>query len=133
MGNSAVAGTIKDLRELFFDTHLLEYGNFSDLHKIVLHIRLGNIKEELKRSTAFLGTVDFTGRSSLSWTVQRGEDEAVRLPLKYGADPNNNDNSNMTPLHYAAQADTPKCLLLLIKYGARISQQTKGWTALHYG
>ena len=38
----------------------------------------------------------------------------------------------MTPLHYAAQAKTPECLLLLIKHGAKITQQTRGWTALHY-
>ena len=132
LGNSAGAGTIKDLRELFSNVHLLEYGNFSDLHKIVPHIRPGNIKEELQRSTALLDTVDSTGRSPLSWAAQRGEDEAVRLLLEYGADPNNHDNSNMTPLHYAAQADTPNFLLLLIGYGARISQQTRGWTALHY-
>lgn len=52
--------------------------------------------------------------------------------LEHGANPNNNGNTNMTPLHYAAQPKTPKCLLLLIKYGARITQQTRGWTALHY-
>ena len=132
LGNSAGVGTTKNLRGLFFDTHLLEYGKFSDLHKIVLQIRPGNIKEELQKSTALLDTVDSTGRSPLSWAAQRGEDEAVRLLLEYGADPNNNDNTNMTPLHYAAQTDTPKCLLLLIEYGARISQQTRGWTALHY-
>ena len=102
LGNSAGAGTIKDLRELFFDIHLLEYGNFSDLHKIVPHIRPGNIKEELQRYTALLDTVDSTGRSPLSWAAQRGEDEAVRLLLEYSADPNNHDNSNVTPLHYAA-------------------------------
>ena len=132
LGNSAGVGTTKNLQELFFDTHLLEYGKFSDLHKVVLQIRPGNIKEELQRSTALLDTVDSTWRSPLSWAAQRGEDEAVRLLLEYGADPNNNDNTNMTPLHYAAQTDTPKCLLLLIEYGARISQQTRGWTALHY-
>lgn len=51
--------------------------------------------------------------------------------LEHGADPNNNDKTNMTPLHYAAQAKTPGCLRLLIKYGARITQQMKGWNALH--
>ena len=132
LGNYAGVVTTKNLRELFFDTHLLEYGRFSDLHKIVLKIRPGNVKEELQRSTALLDTVDSTGRSPLSWAAQRGEDEVVRLLLAYGADPNNNDNTNMTPLHYAAQAKTPKCLLLLIEYGARISQSTRGWTALHY-
>lgn len=37
----------------------------------------------------------------------------------------------MTPLHYAAQAKTPDCLLLLIEHGARITQQGRGWNALH--
>ena len=114
------------------DTNSLEHGRFSDLHKVVLHVRPGSLREELQRSTAMLDTVDSTGRSPLSWAAQRGEDEAVRLLLEHGADPNNNDNTNMTPLHYAAQAATPKCLLLLIEYGARIYQSTRGWTALHY-
>ena len=131
LGNSAGIGTTDKLRELFFDTRLLEYGRFSDLHKIVLHIRPGKLREELQRSTSILDTVDSTGRSPLSWAAQRGEDKAVRLLLEHGADPNSNDKSNMTPLHYAAQADTPKCLLLLIEYGARIYQSTRGWTALH--
>ena len=132
LGNSAGVGTTNKLRELFFDTHFLEHGKFSDLHKIVLHVRPGSLREELQRSTAMLDTVDSTGRSPLSWAAQRGENEAVRLLLEHGADPNNNDNENMTPLHYAAQAATPKCLLLLIEYGARIHQSTRGWTALHY-
>ena len=127
-----MVGTTNELRELFFDTNLLEHGKFSDLHKIVLHVRPGSLREELQRSTAMLDTVDSTGRSPLSWAAQRGEDEAVRLLLEHGADPNNNDNENMTPLHYAAQAATPKCLLLLIEYGARIHQSMRGWTALHY-
>ncbi len=131
LGNSAEICTINNLRKLFFDTQFLEHGKFSDLHKIILHIRPGNIQEELQRSTVSLDTVDSIGRSPLSWAAQRGEAEAVRVLLEYGADPNNNDNTNMTPLHYAAQAKTPKCLLLLIKYGARITQQTRGWNALH--
>lgn len=132
LGCSAGVGTTNKLRELFFDTDFLENGRFSDLHKVVLHVRPGSLREELQRSTAMLDTVDSTGRSPLSWAARRGEDEAVRLLLEHGADPNNKDNSNMTPLHYAAQAATPKCLLLLIEYGARICQSTRGWTALHY-
>ena len=132
LGNSAEVGITKNLRDLFFDTHLLEHGKFSDLHKVVLHLLPGSLREELQRSTALLDIVDSTGRSPLSWAAQRGDDEAVTLLLEHGADPNNNDNTNMTPLHYAAQAATPKCLLLLIEYGARIYQSTRGWTALHY-
>ena len=132
LGNSADTFTINNLRKLFFDTQFLEHGKFSDLHKIILHIRPGNIQEEMQRSTASLDTVDSIGRSPLSWAAQRGDAEAVRVLLEYGADPNNNDSTKMTPLHYAAQAKTPRCLVLLIEYGVRITQQTKGWNALHY-
>ena len=117
---------------MFFDTQFLEHENFSELHKLVLNIRPGNLEEELRKSTATLDAVDFTGRSPLSWAAQRGEAEAVRLILEYGADPNNSDNTKATPLHYAAQAKIPTCLLLLIQYGAKITQQNRGWTALHY-
>ena len=117
---------------MFFDTQFLEHGNFSDLHKLILNIRPRNLEEELRKSTAALDAVDFTGRSPLSWAAQRGEAEAVRLLLEYGADPNNSDNTKATPLHYAAQAKIPTCLLLLIQHGAQITQQNRGWTALHY-
>ena len=132
LGDSADVGTILNLRELFFDTPFLEHGNFSNLHKLILNIRPGNVEEELRKSTAALDTTDFTGRSPLSWAAQRGEVEAVRVLLEYGANPNNNDNTKMTPLHYAAQAKTPICLLLLIEHRAKITQQARGWTALHY-
>lgn len=132
LGDSAEAYAIKNLRDLFFDTQFLEHGKFSDLHKIIIRIRPGNIHEELQRSTADIDTVDSTGRSPLSWAAQRGEAEVVRVLLEHGADPNNNDITKMTPLHYAAQAKTPKCLPLLIRYGATITRQTRGWTALHY-
>ena len=132
LGNSVDVYAISNLRDLFFDTQFLEHGNFSELHKIIMRIRPGNIQEELQRSTADIDTVDSTGRSPLSWAAQRGETEAVRVLLEHGADPNNNDVTKMTPLHYAAQAKTPKCLLLLIRYGAIITRQTRGWTALHY-
>ena len=81
------ATTILKLHELFFDTQFLEHGNFSDLHKLILNIRPGNLEEELRKSTAALDAVDFTGRSPLSWAAKRGEAEAVRLLLEYGADP----------------------------------------------
>lgn len=133
LGDSAeTATTILKLRELFFDTQFLEHGNFSDLHKLILNIRPGNLEEEVRKSTAALDAVDFTGRSPLSWAAQRGEAKSVRILLEYGADPNNSDNTKATPLHYAAQAKTPTCLLLLIQHGAKITQQNRGWTAFHY-
>ena len=116
---------------MLFDSQFAEQRNFSDLHKIILQIRPGSIREELQRSTASLDTVDATGRSPLSWAAQRADAEVVEVLLEYGADPNNNDRTNMTPLHYAAQAKTPECLLVLIEHGARITQQARGWNALH--
>lgn len=120
------------MRELFCDTQFLDEGLFSDLHRIVLQLRPGSIREELQRSTALLDSVDAAGRSPLSWAAQRDEVDAVKVLLEYGADPNNNDHIKMTPLHFAAIAATPECLLLLIEHGAKISQMTRGWNALHY-
>ncbi|KAL2038039.1 hypothetical protein N7G274_009259 [Stereocaulon virgatum] len=132
LGSSVKDSVINNLRELFFDSQFLEHGKLSGLHKIILQICPGSIRDELQKSTAMLDTTDSTGRSPLSWASQKGEAGAVRVLLEHGADPNKNDNTNMTPLHYAAQADTPDCLLLLLAYGARLTQQTRGWTALHY-
>ncbi|KAI4280572.1 MAG: hypothetical protein L6R35_005863 [Caloplaca aegaea] len=132
LGNSADIHTINKLRELFFDTAFLEHGRFSDLHKVILQIRPGNILDVLERSTADLDVLDATGRSPLSWAAQRGEVAAVKLLLAYGANPNNIDTTKMTPMHYAAQATKPVCLQPLLGNGATITQQARGWTALHY-
>ncbi|KAI4176478.1 MAG: hypothetical protein LQ346_007893 [Caloplaca aetnensis] len=132
LGNSADTHTITNLRELFLDTAFLEHGKFSDLHKVVLQIRPGSVFEELGRSTADLDVLDATGRSALSWAAQRGEGETVKALLAYGANPNNIDSSNMTPLHYAAQATKLVCLQPLLENGAMITQQARGWSALHY-
>ncbi|KAL8759130.1 MAG: hypothetical protein Q9184_003711 [Pyrenodesmia sp. 2 TL-2023] len=132
LGNSADMNTINKLRELFFDTAFLEHGKFSDLHKVILEIRPGSVLEELGRSTVNLDTCDATGRSPLSWAAQRGELEAVKVLLAHGANPNNIDTTNMTPLHYTAQAQNPVCLQVLLENGATITQQARGWNALHY-
>ncbi|KAI4188975.1 MAG: hypothetical protein L6R41_001784 [Letrouitia leprolyta] len=132
LGQSANAQTINSLHELFLDTASLEHGNFSDLHKIILQIRSGDVEEELSKSTADLDVLDATGRSPLSWAAQRGDVKAVKLLLAYGADPNNSNNFRMTPMHYAAQATNPICLKVLLENGALITQQARGWNALHY-
>lgn len=98
----------------------------------MLQIRPGSVVEELGRSTADLDVLDTTGRSPLSWAAQRGEAETVKVLLTYGANPNNVDSSKMTPLHYAAQATEPTCLQPLLESGSMITQQARGWSALHY-
>ena len=72
LGDSVLdAATIINLRELFFDTQFFEHGKFSDLHKIIINVRPGNIDEELHKSTAALDAIDSSGRSPLSWAAQR--------------------------------------------------------------
>lgn len=132
LSNCAEICTVDSLRNLFFDSQFLEHRTFSDLHKIILQIRPGNVREELQMSTASLDAIDATGRSPLSWAAQRADAEVVRVLLEYGADPNTYDKINMSPLHYAAQAKTPECLLLLMEHGARNTQQARCWNALHF-
>ncbi|KAL8939963.1 MAG: hypothetical protein Q9216_003069 [Gyalolechia sp. 2 TL-2023] len=131
-GVGTYPGDIESFKELFYDTSFVEDARLTNLHKIILQLQYGNISEELQKSTAKLDNADSMERTSLSWAAQRGQVETVRLFLEHGADPNSKTSTNGTILHYAAQANTPDCLLLLIKAGARITQNSRGYTALHY-
>ena len=122
----------RNFRELFFGTDLVERGQFSTLHKVILDILPGDVYKLLEKSTADLDIVDSSGRTALSWAAQRGQVEDVEALLQHGAKPDNNDMTQLTPLHFAAAAEIPDAIEPLLRYGAKITQSTRGWTALHY-
>ena len=110
--------------------------------------------ELLLRAGAAVNRRDAKGRTALNYAARYGLGEydlndfvsqgdigsqypivkVVRLLLEAHADPNKADNEGMTPLMLVAgYAQSPECVKLLLKHGARVNAKTKyGWRALDY-
>ncbi|KAJ8131757.1 hypothetical protein O1611_g1873 [Lasiodiplodia mahajangana] len=62
--------------------------SFSVVHRAVVDLSTLSIEEAIRKSPSDINTVDAGGRTPLAWAALRRDDEAVRLLLAYGADPN---------------------------------------------
>jgi ankyrin repeat protein len=100
---------------LFRQTDYLTSREFSVVHKIVLGIVYSDLATQLDASTAEINAKDSRGRTPLSWASGRGDDQAVAMLLKYGANPNVTDTCQQSPLHYAQNT---ACAQLLLHHGA---------------
>lgn len=89
------------LRGVFSDARQLERCQFSPLHRIVLKFVIMDLEPALTLSTTEIDCVDKSGRTALSWATERGDIDAVRVLLQYGANPNGSDVLGLSPLHYA--------------------------------
>ena len=60
--------------------------------------------------------------------------DTVQGMLRAGADPNDQDDDGLTPLHVAVILDRPEIVEVLLEGGAdqRIQDFVLGWTPLHY-
>jgi ankyrin repeat protein len=120
------------LRSLFSDTDQLLKRRFPVLHKIVLGLIVKRIEDELQASTSTINATDLDGRTALSWAAARNDVEAVRILLKYGADPNIQSNDGFAPLHWAARAMDAQSLISLVQFNANVDCRTShGSTPLH--
>lgn len=103
------------------------------LHKLALQGELAALEELLKKSSPDeINEKDNIGHSPLIYAIGREQVEAVRLLLKYGADPNNKDIKGITPLAFVADPQPIKdasaqkrfeIAQLLLAHGADLSLQ----------
>ena len=82
-------------------------------------------------SVVKMETTTFSG-TPLCVAIMKGDTEAVRKFIEYGADVNENSNG-MTPLMVAARYNKVEIITLLISKGADVkAKDEKGFTALKY-
>ena len=84
-------------------------------------------------STAGIDDTDLDGRTALSWAASRGDGEAVKVLLKYHANPNVECRKCISPLQYACQTNTTSCIKPLLDAGAA-PNHANAWKyrPLHY-
>jgi len=110
------------LQSLFSDRSELVFFNFSELHRACLGLSGKAFTDVLCFTLgSALDVVDNTGRTTLSWAAQRGDDIAVEELLKRGANPNRPDNAMKTPLHWSVAAKGNTCMVLLLQHGAHMN------------
>lgn len=91
-------------RCMFDSEEYLESRTFPVLHKIVLGLVGANLRTQLQASTLSIDDVDADGRTALSWAAGKGDLEAVRTLLEFGANPNIRSRRSQTALSWAAQS-----------------------------
>ena len=109
---------------MFEDEEFLDSRIFQPLHKIVLGLSGVNLEQHLQLSTSTIDAVDADGRTALSWAASRGDLDAVKTLLRYGADPNIPSYFGQQSLHWAAQnkRQSPyRILKVLIERGAEVN------------
>ena len=89
---------------------------FTVIHNIVLGFAALSLESELTRTTSLIDAIDVSGRTALCWACIKDEHQAVRILVKYGADPFTYDSSGFTPLHYAVLQGNLKSTKLLIEH-----------------
>jgi ankyrin repeat protein len=102
---------------------------YTVIHKIVLGISRLQLSQYLETSTDDINKPDAQGYSPLWWASVKGNENAVRTLLSFGADPNAAGRILQTPLHVARSAQIARSLL---EYNADVNaRDSSGRTPLH--
>lgn len=115
------------LRDMFSETECIERRDLTLVHRIVLGLASADLGQVLDASTAEINDVDSIGRTALSMAVERGDLEAAKLLLQFGADPAICSYSKTSPLHYASTAKDPACISLLLGTGRVVVDCGTDW------
>jgi ankyrin repeat protein len=94
---------------MFDSEEYLESRTFPPLHQIVLNLTRIDLRQQLEMSTSTIDERDLDGRTALSWAAARGDAEATKLPLEFGANPNILSYKKQSPLHWGAQSTIGTC------------------------
>lgn len=107
--------------------------DLSPIHKSVLGVSAVPLECQLELSTALIDAPDLHGFTPLHWAATRGDTEAVKTLLDYGASPNVLSSTHLSPLHRAVEFGALDCVASLLKAGANVNQLNKiGRAPLHY-
>ncbi|OCK74430.1 ankyrin, partial [Lepidopterella palustris CBS 459.81] len=111
-------------RCIFDSEEHLESRVFPPLHKVILNLSTAvTLQQNLELTTSTIDERDAQGYTALAWAAARGDDAAVSLLLRYGANANISNSRKQTPLHMAAQSHDPRAkniMRSLIKAGADV-------------
>ena len=122
------------MRSLFPDNgSYLDERRFSKPQKIILGLDAGSLENELKVNSSDIDAVDSTGYTALMWAARRGDNVALDILLRAGADPNIRSNSGNSALIQATRTPDPRCVKLLLEVGADLTiANDSGRNELHY-
>lgn len=125
----------RELQDILPMDRIIEYCNFTKLHKIVLGITHSKISKYLRSTAGIrdLNSVDGLGATSLTYASARGDVATVDVLLKAGASPNI-AVAALFPLTYACICGHIEIAQLLLDSGADVNARTPGElsTPLHY-
>ena len=94
--------------------------HFSHLHEIILGLTAGEIEDEIKSNPTSIETTDIYGWTPLPWAVRRNGAEAVKVLLRFGANPfTETGDDHASPLHLASRANSASCVRLLLQHRHR--------------
>lgn len=99
---------------------------FSTLHTVCLGLSdrsLEDIILETPRSR--IDESDTTGRTALSWAVQKGDADILLRLLSLGSQPDKRDFSGKSPLHWSLSAGSDECLQILLRAKADVDAKDK--------
>ncbi|CAN9238113.1 unnamed protein product [Alternaria alternata] len=131
--DSQVEDKLRSVFSLQYNSIWFEEQQFTTLHKIVFRAIGRDLQAELQLSTSAINQQDSKGRTPLAWASARGDERLVKTLLESGADPNISCATGNSPLLRSVRASSPKCIGLLLAYGANVLwKSTLGFTALYY-
>ncbi|KIW88525.1 uncharacterized protein Z519_11094 [Cladophialophora bantiana CBS 173.52] len=77
----------------------------------------GSLAAKLGENPNAIYLTDTQNRTVLDWATARAQLEDITLPLRYGADPNNTDETWRTPVLHAVDSHNIPCPRLILKGG----------------
>ena len=109
--------------------HVLLGRQFSHLHRIILGLDPEPLQDALEKSSTCIDSRDRDGRTPLFWAIYRGNTNAIKTLVDFGAD----SNQDPSCLVWACsdKFEQPDCLRALLNNGAPVGgYDFDGFTAL---